>query len=129
MTGKPGQKDAGSSPNTGGGPDGSGQSSRRSGSNGDDRDGEGGGAGKKGGGGGESGAPAGKGDGQKGDSQGGIPAPVETEPASSEDDGGSPLVPILIALAVLAAISIGAVVMRRRREDTDPGSPISPNAG
>lgn len=88
------------------------------------------GGGKKGGDGGKGGAPAGKAKGQKGgDSKGSAVAPIETDPASSEDDGGSPLVPILIALAVLAAISIGAVVMRRRREDADPGSPVSPNAG
>jgi cobalamin biosynthesis Mg chelatase CobN len=52
-------------------------------------------------------------------------------PVSSEDDAGSsPLVPILIAIAVLAAISIGVVVMRqRRRQDASPGSPASPEAG
>ncbi|HYP56059.1 MAG TPA: hypothetical protein VEQ41_07150 [Solirubrobacterales bacterium] len=48
------------------------------------------------------------------------------DPAS---DSSSPLVPILIALAVLAAISIGAVAMRRRRNDGDPGAPASPEAG
>jgi cobalamin biosynthesis Mg chelatase CobN len=45
--------------------------------------------------------------------------------ASSEDGGSSPLVPILIAAAVLATISIGAYYYRQRR---DPGSPVSPNA-
>ena len=48
--------------------------------------------------------------------------------ASSTDDDSSPLVPILIALAVLAAISIGVVAMRRRRQETDPGAPTSPQA-
>jgi cobalamin biosynthesis Mg chelatase CobN len=44
-------------------------------------------------------------------------------PSSSADDGGSsPLVPILIAIAVLAAISIGFVAMRRRRPPTGSGS-------
>lgn len=131
VTGKPSQKDPGRSSNAGDVPDGSGQSSTRPGSTDDGRDGEGAGvAGRKGGGDGKGGAPAGKGNGQKGEgSKGGVPAPVETLPASGGDDGGSPLVPILIALAVLAAISIGAVVMRRRREDTEPGSHVSPNAG
>jgi hypothetical protein len=46
--------------------------------------------------------------------------------AASSDDGSSPLVPILIAIAVLAAISIGAYFYRQRRQD--PGSPVSPNA-
>ena len=43
--------------------------------------------------------------------------------------GSSPLVPILIAIAVLAAISIGAVVYRQRRQGSGgTGSPVSPNA-
>lgn len=50
-------------------------------------------------------------------------------PASEEDGGSSPLVPILIAIAVLAAISIGVVVMRQRRRDSSTGSPVSPEAG
>jgi hypothetical protein len=39
------------------------------------------------------------------------------EPSSqaAESDGSSPLVPILIAIAVLAAISVGAVMVRQRR--------------
>lgn len=45
---------------------------------------------------------------------------------SSSDDGSSPLVPILIAVAVLAAISIGAYYYRQRRQG--PGSTVSPNA-
>jgi hypothetical protein len=44
-------------------------------------------------------------------------------PASS-DGGSSPLVPILIAVAVLAAIAIGAVVYRQRRQgDAEGGTP------
>jgi len=39
-------------------------------------------------------------------------------------------VPILIAIAALAAISIGAVVWRRRRSrDSGSGTPVSPEAG
>lgn len=46
--------------------------------------------------------------------------------AASSDDGSSPLVPILIAIAVLAAISVGAFFYRQRRQD--PTSPVSPKA-
>lgn len=45
---------------------------------------------------------------------------------ASSGDGSSPLVPILIAIAVLAAISVGAFFYRQRRQDA--GSPISPKA-
>jgi hypothetical protein len=62
----------------------------------------------------------------KGDKSGVQPKAIGSIPTST-DDGSSPLAPILIALAVLAAISIGAVVMRRRRE-SGPGSPVSPEA-
>jgi hypothetical protein len=53
------------------------------------------------------------------------------EQASHSSGGGSsPLVPILIAVAVLAAISIGAVIYRQRRQgDGGSGSPVSPKAG
>jgi hypothetical protein len=51
----------------------------------------------------------------------------------AHDGGSSPLVPILIALAVLAAISIGVVTMRRRNQSGgNPGAkspPVSPEAG
>lgn len=56
------------------------------------------------------------------------PKPVEN--AGTISDGGgssSPLVPILIAIAALAAVSIGAVVIRQRRRG-GPGTPVSPNA-
>lgn len=49
----------------------------------------------------------------------------EATSAQSEDDS-SPLVPILIAVALLAAISIGAYLYRQRRQD--PSSPVSPKA-
>lgn len=55
--------------------------------------------------------------------------PISTlgEPAGHTTDEGSssPLVPILIAIAVLAAISVGAYYYRQRR---DPDSPVSPKA-
>jgi cobalamin biosynthesis Mg chelatase CobN len=53
------------------------------------------------------------------------------KPASSSSGGSSPLVPILIAIAVLAAISIGVVLYRQRKGDSGPGSDrrvSSPNA-
>jgi hypothetical protein len=53
--------------------------------------------------------------------------PISTlgEPAGhTEASSSSPLVPILIAIAVLAAISIGAFYYRQRRQG--PGSPDSP---
>jgi cobalamin biosynthesis Mg chelatase CobN len=60
--------------------------------------------------------------------------PVATEggkPVSHSSGGSSPLVPILIAIAVLAAISIGAVIYRQRRQQGGggSGSPVSPKAG
>jgi len=51
---------------------------------------------------------------------------------SDGGDGGSssPVVPILIAIAVLAAISMGAVAMRHRRQRSGgPGAQVSPKAG
>lgn len=44
------------------------------------------------------------------------------------DDGSSPLVPILIAIAALAAISIATVMVRARRQRGEGGTPISPEA-
>lgn len=46
--------------------------------------------------------------------------------SSVSDDGSSPLVPILIAIVVLAAISIGAYYYRQRRQGA--GSSVSPKA-
>jgi len=74
---------------------------------------------------------AGGGDGQKGqngsqNSAGNINAaqPLATAPAADTDSGGSsPLVPILIAVAALAAISIGYFYYRQRRQG--PGSSVS----
>src|SRR6201991_3153816 len=53
-----------------------------------------------------------------------LPGNAATAPAD-DDSGSSPLVPILIAVAVLAAISIGALVVRQRRQGRGPGQ-ISP---
>jgi cobalamin biosynthesis Mg chelatase CobN len=57
--------------------------------------------------------------------------PIQTVSSAAErpadDEGGSsPLVPILIAVAVLAAISVGAFYYRQRRQG--PGSTVTPNA-
>jgi cobalamin biosynthesis Mg chelatase CobN len=56
--------------------------------------------------------------------------PIKTVNSATEqaaDDGGSsPLVPILIAVAVLAAISIGAYYYRQRRQG--PDSTVAPPA-
>jgi cobalamin biosynthesis Mg chelatase CobN len=51
--------------------------------------------------------------------------PLKNSSDESSDSGGgsSPLVPILIVVALLAAISIGAVVYRQRRQG--PGSTVS----
>lgn len=55
--------------------------------------------------------------------------PLTTETAEPSSDGGSsPLIPILIAVAILAAASIGYYVYRQRRQG--PGSSVSsPKAG
>lgn len=49
-------------------------------------------------------------------------------PVSHQSDGGSsPLVPILVLIAVLAAVSLGAVLYRQRRQRSG-SQPISPKA-
>lgn len=59
-----------------------------------------------------------------------VAKPHGNSAAQQGDDGGSsPLVPILIAIAVLAAISIAVVTMRqRRRRDGGSDARISPEA-
>jgi MYXO-CTERM domain-containing protein len=47
----------------------------------------------------------------------------EPKSASTDSGGSSPLVPILIAVAVLAAISVGAVLVRQRRGSAGGLSP------
>ena len=54
------------------------------------------------------------------------PTELGEKTSTVNDDGSSPLVPILIAIVVLAAISIGAYYYRQRRQGAD--SPVSPRA-
>jgi len=92
------------------------------------------------------GAPSGKGDGgtgqgnpgngSKGTSPDGSAAPVQhsgqaqnVTPASEESSSGSsPLVPILIAIGVLAAISIAFMMLRAKRQRPEGRQPVSPEA-
>jgi cobalamin biosynthesis Mg chelatase CobN len=93
---------------------------------------EGAGAAAGGGGdgkGGSGGKPGDDGPAGKSDVGSGKPLATPGQASISHDSGGSPLVPILIALAVLAAISIAVVVVRRRRQGTPGGSTVSPEAG
>jgi cobalamin biosynthesis Mg chelatase CobN len=71
------------------------------------------------------GDPAGTGKGSAGNGStgaSGVGAVQQGQPVSTQqaaDDSSSPLVPILIAIAVLAAISIGVVFYRQRHQDGD----------
>jgi cobalamin biosynthesis Mg chelatase CobN len=57
-------------------------------------------------------------------------APIAESASDSSDDGGSsPLVPILIAIVVLAAISIAAVMIRQRRQRDGSSPSLSTKAG
>jgi len=56
------------------------------------------------------------------------PADQTPAPASSSDGGSSPLVPILLAVLALAAISIGVVMIRARRQRGSGNAPVSPRA-
>ena len=57
--------------------------------------------------------------------------PGQQVASKSSDGGSSPVVPILIAVVVLAAISIGVVLYRQRKSDQggSDGRVSSPNAG
>jgi cobalamin biosynthesis Mg chelatase CobN len=82
-----------------------------------------------GGGGTGQGNPAGGLSGGEGSSPQQTDQQASAVPTSHESDSGSsPLVPILIAIAVLAAISIGALVLRSRRQRGEGGTPVSPGA-
>jgi cobalamin biosynthesis Mg chelatase CobN len=48
--------------------------------------------------------------------------------AGSESGGSSPLVPILIAIAVVMAVAIAAFVIRQRRQRRGPDAHVSPEA-
>ena len=72
--------------------------------------------------------------GHKAKVQDNAPPPVDkTAPLranEAEDDGGSsPLVPILVAIVVLAAISIAAVMIRQRRQRDSANPSLSTKAG
>ena len=58
-------------------------------------------------------------------------APIarSTPDSASDDDGSSPLVPILIGIAVLAAISIAALTIRQRRQRDGSSPSLSTKAG
>jgi cobalamin biosynthesis Mg chelatase CobN len=64
--------------------------------------------------------------GEKSSAGAGNPNAASPEPGSS--GGGSPLVPILIAIVLLAGGSIGYVLMKRRRQRKASGSPDSPGS-
>jgi hypothetical protein len=53
---------------------------------------------------------------------------VAKAPASEDSGGSSPLVPILIAIAVLMAAAIAAVVIRQRRQRSGSDAHVSPEA-
>jgi cobalamin biosynthesis Mg chelatase CobN len=56
-------------------------------------------------------------------------SPGASKTAAQSDDGGSsPRIPILIAILVLAGISIGVVIMRAKRQQGGPGASVSPKA-
>ena len=70
------------------------------------------------------GNPAGgNGDGGKNSAQ----SPAHASPTSAGDGSSSPLVPILIAIAALGAISVGVVLVRQRRQR--PGGGLSAPTG
>jgi cobalamin biosynthesis Mg chelatase CobN len=74
---------------------------------------------------GSPGKASGRGSGSSGQATGNNASPT----SSQGDSGSSPLVPILIAILALAAISLGAVMIRQRRRRGTPGAQISPKAG
>ncbi|HXS48286.1 MAG TPA: hypothetical protein VN756_12590 [Solirubrobacterales bacterium] len=81
-----------------------------------------------GGGNGSNGQSGGQGQGGQGSGQSTAEVGGAQPVSSQGDSSSSPLVPILIAIAVLAAISVGTVVVRQRRRG-NPGSSVSPEAG
>jgi cobalamin biosynthesis Mg chelatase CobN len=67
------------------------------------------------------------GGGKQGMQKGGQNA-VGTPASHSNGGGSSPLVPILVAIAVLAAISVAVVMIRQRRQRRGPTATASPEA-
>jgi hypothetical protein len=51
---------------------------------------------------------------------------VPLSSSDDQDEGSSPLIPILIAILVLAAVSAAVVLFRARRQS--PGEPSAPRA-
>jgi hypothetical protein len=100
------------------------------GTGGDQGSGSGGGGGKSGndGGTGQGNPGNGSNDGQKLAVGEGTQVPGATTQPADDGDSSSPLVPILIAVAVLAAISVGAVVVRNRRQGGGSDAGVSPKA-
>jgi hypothetical protein len=76
------------------------------------------------------GSPGGSANGgaKKGLHPGGQNASGTATSQKSDSGGSSPLVPILIAIAVLAAISVAAVMYRQRRQGRGPSATASPEA-
>jgi cobalamin biosynthesis Mg chelatase CobN len=68
------------------------------------------------------GKPAGSANGKGQNSVQPVSQPKGTSTSQTSDGGSSPLVPILIGIVVLAAISVGAVMYRQRRQRRGPTS-------
>jgi len=120
-------------PSSGGGGDEAANQPSVSGGDGDATSGKGG-DGKGGGAAGGGSGPGGNGGaGQAGgaDGEAGIGGATATGDArdGGSGDGGSPLVPILIGIAALAAVSLGALwMMSRRQKSPSPSTRVSPGA-
>jgi hypothetical protein len=56
-------------------------------------------------------------------------APAASKSTASDDDGSSPLLPILIGILVLAAISVAAYVVRQRRQRDAADPTLSTKVG
>lgn len=121
----PGGSASGGSPGratTSGAPSGSGGSGAKAGGHGST--GSGGGAGHTSPGNGSTSTKHGNGSREAGSLN--SAKPLSGKLVAAKNGGSSPLIPILIVIAVLAAVSIGVVLMRQRRQG--PRSPVSPKA-
>jgi cobalamin biosynthesis Mg chelatase CobN len=81
-----------------------------------------------GGGTGQQGSPAAGGPGNKVGTAQQAAQTGAPNPSQSDDGGSSPLIPILIAIAILAATSLGVVLYRQRRQRGTAGDSLSPKA-